>query len=142
MYSLCRESLLERKKGQIYFSMSKWTAGTVFRRSEKVFSKGTSRNIEALSWKHVRRKGDFLMGTFSIFSYSQLKSQSQQFPSDSFMDHTICCSYKKKISRKTSNVIWKNNTRVIPNFHFFSGLLLFCCYYWQLEWWFFSKNFS
>ena len=69
------------------------------------------------------------MGTFSIFSYSQLKSQSQQFPSDSFMDHTICCSYKKKIYRKTLNVIWKSNTRVIPNFHFFSGLLLFCCYY-------------
>ena len=49
MYSLCRESLLERKKGEIYFSMSKWTAGIVLGRTETVFSKTTSTNIEALS---------------------------------------------------------------------------------------------
>ena len=39
-------------------------------------------------------KADLLMRTFAIFSHCQPKLQSQQLPSDSFLDHTTCCTYK------------------------------------------------
>ena len=39
-------------------------------------------------------KADLLMRTFAIFSHCQPKLQSQQLPSDSFLDHTACCTYK------------------------------------------------
>ena len=68
------------------------------------------------------------MRTFSIFSHCQPKLQSQQLPSDSFMDHTTCCTYKAVFSRELSNAIGKNDTREITNFNF-SAIPLFCCYY-------------
>ena len=43
--------------------------------------------------------------------------QSQQLPSNSFMNHTTCCTYKSVF--ELSNAIWKNDIREIPNFNFF-----------------------
>ena len=37
---------------------------------------------------------------------------------DSFMDHTTCCTYTAVFSRELSNAIWKND-REVPNFNFF-----------------------
>ena len=65
------------------------------------------------------KKADLLMRTFAIFSRCQPKLQSQQLPSDSFTDNTICFTYKAVFSRELSNAIWKNDIREIPNFYFF-----------------------
>ena len=62
-------------------------------------------------------KADLLMITFAIFCRFQLKLQSQQLPSNSFMDHTTCYTYKAVISRELSNAIWQND-REITNFDF------------------------
>ena len=65
------------------------------------------------------KKAGLEMRTFAIFSCCQPKLQSQQLPSDPFMDHTNCCTYKAVVSRELSNVMWKNDIREIPNFNFF-----------------------
>ena len=41
--------------------MSKWKASILFRRFEKVFCERISWNVEALSWKHIRKKADLLI---------------------------------------------------------------------------------
>ena len=51
----------------------------------------------------------------SIFSNCQPKLQSEQFSSDSFMDHTTCCTYKAHFS-ELSNVIWKSDIREMSTF--------------------------
>ena len=66
-----------------------------------------------------RKKADLLMRTFAIFCCVQPKLQSQKLPSDSFMYHTTCCSYKAVFSCELSNAIWKNDTTEVPNFNFF-----------------------
>ena len=43
---------------------------------------------------YQEKKANLLMRTSAIFSRCQPKLQSQQLPSDSFMDHTTCCTYK------------------------------------------------
>lgn len=53
------------------------------------------------------------------FCRFQLNLQSQQLPSDPFMDHTTCCIYKDVFSRELSNAIWKNDVRETPDFIFF-----------------------
>ena len=68
---------------------------------------------------YQEKKADLLMRTFAIFSRCQPKLQSQQLPSDLFMDHTTCCTYKAVFSRELSNTIWINDFREIPNFNFF-----------------------
>ena len=65
------------------------------------------------------KKADLLMRTSAIFSHCQQKLQSQQLSSDSFMDHTTCCTYKAVFSCELSNTIWKNDIREIKNFNFF-----------------------
>ena len=54
LYSLWRVSLLERKNGPIHFSLSNSKPSIMLGKFEKLFSKRTSRNIEALSWKHIK----------------------------------------------------------------------------------------
>ena len=53
------------------------------------------------------------------FCRFQLNLQSQQLPSDPFMDHTTCCIYKDVFSRELFNAIWKNDVRETPDFIFF-----------------------
>ena len=55
------------------------------------------------------------MPFFAIFSQSKL--ESQQFPSDSLMNHITYCTYKPAFL--VSNAIWKNNIREIPNLNVF-----------------------
>ena len=78
------------------------------------------------------KTADLLMRTFAIFCCFEPKLHSQQLPIDSFMDHTICCTYNAVFSREFSNTIWKNDIREIPNFNFFLAIPLFCCYYWEI----------
>ena len=70
------------------------------------------------------KKADLLMRTFAIFSRCQPTLRSQQLLSDSFMDHTTCCTYKAVFSRELSNAIWKNDIREIPDFNFFSYTII------------------
>ena len=44
---------------------------------------------------------------FFHFCRFHLNLQSQQLPSDPFLDHTTCCIYKDVFSRELSNAIWK-----------------------------------
>ena len=55
------------------------------------------------------------MPFFAIFFQSKL--ESQQFPSDSLMNHTTYCTYKAAFL--ISNAIWKNYIREIPNVNVF-----------------------
>ena len=68
---------------------------------------------------YQEKKIGLLMRTLAIFSRCQPKLQSQQLPSDLFMDHTTRCTHKAVFSRELSNAIWKNDIRDIPNFNFF-----------------------
>ena len=64
-------------------------------------------------------KADLLMKTFAIFCRFQPKLQSQKLPSDSFMDHTTCCTYETAFSQELSNANWKNGFGEISIFNFF-----------------------
>ena len=48
-----------------------------------------------------------------------IKLQSQQLPSDSFMDHATCCTCRADFSCELSYAIWKNDIREIANLNFF-----------------------
>ena len=62
-------------------------------------------------------KADLLMKAFAIFCRFQPKLQSQKLPSDSFMDHTTCCTYETVFSSELSNANWKNGIREISIFN-------------------------
>ena len=53
--------------------MSKWKISIVLRRFKKVFSERASRNIEALQWKHIRKKSRPADGNCRHFLLSPIK---------------------------------------------------------------------
>ena len=70
------------------------------------------------------KKEDLLMKIFVIFCRCQPKLQSQQLPSDSFMDHTTYCTFKILFSCILSNAIWKMTLEKYQILNFFSNTII------------------
>ena len=101
LYSSSRVPLLERMDKFISVCPNEKPASCLER-----FRKFPVKELQEIL-KHYRenilgKKVDHLMKIFTIFCRFQPKLQTQQLPSDSFMDHTICFTYKVAFSRELS----------------------------------------
>ena len=117
LYSLWRESLLERKNGRIYFSMSNRKPASYLEDLRKFSVKDLQGILKHYHENISEKMQTFWWEPFTIFGRCQPKLQSQQLPSDSFMDHTTSCTYT--LIKLFINAIWKNDILKIPNFKFF-----------------------
>ena len=87
---------------------------------ERTSSERTSRNIEALSWKHIRKK--CRLSDDNLFPFLVVANQSYSLNSCHQIHLWIIpllALIKLFFSRELSNAIWKNDIRKIPNFKFF-----------------------
>ena len=80
----------------------------------------TSRNIEVLSWKHIRKK--CRLSDDNLFPFLVVANQSYSLNSCHQIHLWIIpllALIKLFFSGELSNAIWKNDIRKIPNFKFF-----------------------